>query len=169
LLHRRFEFRPMEQYYSELKTAAKAIGRWEVLRPKVIDWLEKKQNYTVLIQCYLHDQEWDAAWEVLEKQKKSKQNMWAMWGFQPLDFEVAKRSQKARPEKAIAIFTKYIRSEIGLRERKHYASAAELLATVRDLYKEIGDKESGDKLIASIRAEFPQLPALKEELKKAGL
>ncbi len=169
LLHRRFEAYPSEQGYAELKAAAEAVGRWEALRQEVIEWLRKKQNYGVLVQVYLHDQDWDAAWEALERQAKSKQSMWSMWGFAPLDLEVARRSQAARPERAIPVFVKYVRSEIGQRDRSHYAAAAEFLKTVRDLYKQIGDQAAGDKLVASIRSEFPQLRALQDELKKAGL
>jgi uncharacterized Zn finger protein len=130
--------------------------------------LEQKREYAVLTQVYLHDEEWDAAWEMLER--ASQQSSRPIWGWgSTLDLEVAQKSQHARPQRAIPVFVKYARQEIAAKNRQHYAQAAVYLTWVRDLYREINEDESWQKLIASIRAEYPKLRALQDELNQAGL
>ncbi len=86
-----------------------------------------------------------------------------------LDLDVARRSQAARPRKAIPVYIKHARWNIAQRDRQHYQVAADFLAIVRDLYRQLGDDASWKKLISDIRAEFPTLRALQDELQKAGL
>ncbi len=160
---------PSEQHYATLKEAAQALDRWETLRAEIIADLQKKGQYPVLIRVYLHDQEWDAAWEAFEKHPAPPRGSREVWDYLHLDFEIAKRSHTARPKKALPVYIKYARAEINQRSRDHYQSAAQLLSVVRNLYSQIGDETSWEDLIAGVRAEFKQLRALQDELNKAGL
>lgn len=153
---------PNEAYYAALKQAAQAVGTWEAVRPEIIRQLEHNQEFEVLTRVYLHDQEWDAAWDTLERVRRSVQWM-------PLDFEVAQRSRQARPQKAIPIYVAYARREIDRRTRGNYAQAAAYLSIVRDLYRQLGDEKSWQELIRGIREEFRRLPALQDELNQAQL
>ena len=58
---------------------------------------------------------------------------------------------------------------IGQTRRKHYAVAADYLSTVRDLYRQIDEGKTWQTLIKDMRSEFKNLPALQDELRKAGL
>lgn len=154
---------PNEAYYAALKQAAQAVGAWEAVRPEIIRQLEHSEEFEVLVRAYLHDQEWDAAWDTLERvPRRSLQGV-------PLDFEVAKRSRQARPQKAIPIYVAYARREIDRRNRGSYAQAAVYLSVVRDLYRQLGDEKSWQELIRGIREEFRRLPALQDELNQARL
>jgi uncharacterized Zn finger protein len=160
---------PSERHYAGLKESAQGLGRWETLRPEIIGWLREKQHYPILIRVYLHDQEWDAAWETFEKHSTPPRGSQEIWAYHHLDFEIAKRSHTARPKKAIPVYIKYTRAEINQRSRDHYNTAAQLLDVVRKLYRLTGDESAWKELIAGIRAEFKQLRALQDELNKAGL
>lgn len=82
---------------------------------------------------------------------------------------MAEKSRHVRPALTIPGYIKYAQAEIGIRNRKHYARAAQLLNEVRKLYHQIDDAEGWTQFIADLRAEFKQLPALQDELKKARL
>ena len=154
---------PNETYYAALKQAAQAVGTWEAVRPEIIRQLERSEKFEALTRVYLHDQEWDAAWDTLERIPR-RSTQWTS-----LDFEVAQRSRQARPQKAIPIYVAYARREIDQRTRGNYAQAALYLCIVRDLYHQLGDEKSWQELIRGIREEFRRLPALQDELNKAKL
>lgn len=160
---------PAEHNYALLKEAAQKTGQWETLRAEVLAWLQSQKQLATLIKVYLHDEEWDAAWDALDKYNKAPKNMPDLWMYSRLDLEVAKRSGKARPQKAIPIYIQSIRQEIAQRDRVHYQAAADLLLTVRALYQQIKDMAAWQTLISGIRTEFPKLRALQDELNKAGL
>ena len=158
---------PCEPYYAALKQAAEAVGSWETVRPEIIRQLERGEHFEALTRVYLHDQEWDAAWDTLARIPQPPPRGWMPPA--RLDFEVAERSRHARPRKAIPVYVDHARYEIGRRNREHYAQAAAYLTIVRDLYLQLGDEDAWLGLIGEIREEFRRLPALQDELNKAGL
>lgn len=158
---------PNEAYYAVLKQAAQAIGTWESVRPEIIRQLEVREEFEVLTRVYLHDQEWDMAWDTLARQPQRSPKGWMNWS--RLDIEVAERSRHARPQKAIPVYVDYARRAIGGRNRNHYAQAARYLTVVGELYRQLGDEDAWRGLIGGIRGEFRQLPALQDELNKAKL
>jgi uncharacterized Zn finger protein len=115
---------------------------------------------------YLHDQEWDAAWDTLARMPPRSARG---WNWSRLDFEVAERSRDARPQKAIPVYIAYARREINARDRNHYAQAVRYLAVVRDLYRQIDDEQAWRGVINGICEEFRRLPALQDELNKANV
>lgn len=158
---------PSEPYYAALKQAAEAVGAWESVRLEIIRQLEANEDFAVLTRVYLHDQEWDAAWDTLARKPKHSQKGWISRS--RLDFEVAERSRHARPRKAIPVYMDYAQREIARRNRGSYAQAAIYLTVVRDLYRQLGEEEAWDAVISGIRDEFRRLPALQDELNKAKL
>ncbi len=156
---------PSEPYYAALKQAAEVVGTWESVRPEIIRQLDHSEQFEILTRVYLHDQEWDAAWDTLARIPRSPHK----WKWSRLDFEVAERSRHIRPRKAIPVYMDYARREINARDRNHYAQAARYLAVVRDLYRQIDDEETWRGVISRIREEFRRLPALQDELNKANL
>jgi uncharacterized Zn finger protein len=156
---------PHVHAYVELKATAQALGQWEALRPQIIEDLRNQGNFAVLTRVYLKDEEWELAWKTLQKAQRER-----IPGFgRPLDLEVAEASRRAMPERAIPVFIKYARQSINHRGRDNYRAAASLLAGVLEMYDRLDEIEKWETLIADIRAEFKTLPALQDELNKAGL
>lgn len=166
---RRMKAQPSESHYASLKKASLAVGNWESVRTELIRQLQKDQQYDVLTLIYLHDEEWDQAWETLAKvPEPSGFHASLGWGVK-LDLQVAERSRMVRPAKALPVYLKYVRKSIDERNRDSYRKAAEYLAIARELYLKLDDSASWSALIQEIRTEFKRLPALQDELDKAGL
>jgi uncharacterized Zn finger protein len=156
---------PSAAEYAQLKSTAQALGQWDTLRPQILKDLARQERYDVLTLAYLRDEEWDLAWDALPKIKRTPHE----WYEPRIEFEVAEASRHARPERAIPVYIKYARKEISQRSRDHYAAAANMLATVQQLYDQVDEIERWETLIADIRMEFRTLRALQEELTKVGL
>ena len=149
--------------YGELKATAQSLGQWDELRPQIIRDLETGQNFDVLTRVYLHDGEWQLAWDTLPKVKRDN-----TYG-RSLELEVADAARHATPERAIPVFVNYARQYIDSRGRDNYQRAASLLTKVQQAYDHLDEIETWQTLIAELREEHKRLPALKDELKKAGL
>ncbi|MBN1313368.1 MAG: SWIM zinc finger family protein [Anaerolineae bacterium] len=160
---------PSLPYYIELETEAKALKQWSDLRPPLIEALKAAKQDNLLVHIYLHDQEWDRAWEIVDNLAASERKVGSFHYHSRLDLEVAEASRSARPRKAIPVYIKYAQKGIAGRSRQTYAEAARYLAVVKQLYEKIGDMSAWNSLIAGIREEFKRLPALQDELRKAGL
>jgi uncharacterized Zn finger protein len=167
---RRMQAEPSEKHYAELKAAALPLGNWDRVRTDLIRQLEKMGRYDVLTTIYLHDEEWDEAWAAL-KQVKSPSGYYYRWmsGYASLDLEVASRSRFARPALALPVYIEHARQSIDRRNRDSYREAAEYLSIARELYLKLNDSASWLALIREIREVFKRLPALQDELNKAGL
>ena len=169
----RWQFNRMRQdphidHYKSLSAVSESPDLWRAIRPQVISELKQKEDYETLTLVYLHDEDWDLAWETLAKVSAPQIHHPSaiLYG---LEFTVAEASREAKPALAIPIYVKYARAEIALRNRKHYERAADLLREVRKMYRQMKDSASWQTLIADFRKEFARLPALQDELKKASL
>lgn len=166
-LHRLWmQEKPHENVYVELKQAAEAVGKWDSVRPAVIEDLERSKQFDVLTRIYLHDEDWNAAWRTVAR---VPDNDSAWWLGETLKLLVADRSRHALPERAIPVYVDAARRLIDQRTRSDYAQAAQYLEIVHELYDQLDDEELWLDLIEGIREEFRRLPALQDELNKAGL
>jgi uncharacterized Zn finger protein len=86
-----------------------------------------------------------------------------------LRVRVARAAEATRPAEAIGLYLKEVDALIAAQGRERYATAAEYLARVRDLYVRQGQQAEWQRLIASLREQHKRLRALKDELSKAGL
>lgn len=162
----RMNERPDIRYYVELKATAQALGNWDIMRPDLLKKLERGNHYDILIYACLHEQDWDGAWAILPKIESKPPNRY-QW--MALDFEIAKQSYIARPEKALPVYQKYVRIHISERNRQSYAEATALLKTVREIFKQLDDSVGWQQYINELRTEFRKLSAFQDELSKAKL
>ena len=159
---------PNIENYIELRAAADSDKDWPTVRASVIRELEQDEACDVLALIHLHDEEWDLAWDFLEKAWQLP-DRFSPYMLNSLAFSVAEASGHARPANAIPVYVHHARGRIGGKSRKAYAGAAELLQEVRWMYQQRGDIPGWEALIAGFRAEFARMPALQDELNKAGL
>ncbi|MCY3832091.1 MAG: hypothetical protein OXG85_03680 [Chloroflexi bacterium] len=159
---------PHIDHYDSLSAVSESLDLWRVIRPQVISELKEKADYEMLALVYLHNEDWDLAWETLAKVSVPQGHHPSAFSYR-LDFTVAEASREAKPALAIPIYVKYARAEIGRRNRKCYAAAAELLGETREMYRQMNDTASWQTLIDDLREEFARLPALQDELDKANL
>jgi hypothetical protein len=150
--------------YQKLKALAEPMDRWPEVREGLLARLAEQGQYSLLIEIYLQENEVEAALAALERSSQDR------YGVGPeMASRVAQAVEAGYPDKAIDIYLKWARWLISGRSRGSYAQAAQLLGRVRAIYERFGRPESWQALIKSIRNEHRKLPALQDELKRAGL
>jgi uncharacterized Zn finger protein len=164
----RWQPAPSMQLYETLEKLAQKLGQWESLRPHLLTELEKSPAHTALLaDIYLHAKEWDAAWAVAEN-AKSPFPAWA-GAWNNLRLHVAQASDKQRPQKAIPVYLEASERLIEQRGRGNYQIAVGYLRRARDLFSVTQRSDEWQKIIADLRQRHRNLPALQDELRKAGL
>lgn len=163
----RWKVRPELEFYEIMEKLAKKLKQWEALRPRLLTQLEQSNNRALLVDIYLHDKEWDAAWSIAEKEESPRQG-WG-WGWQGLPLKVAEASEKQRPAKAIPVYLDTAERLIEQQGRQNYANAAQYLSRARDLLKATKRSDEWELIITSLRERHRSKPALQDELRKAKL
>jgi hypothetical protein len=153
---------PNLEKYKTLHKLAKQLNRWDELRAKIITELEKKRDFDFLISIYLFEKEIGLALATLEKLPER-------WGDHSLHIEVAQAAKKQYPRESIRLFTKEAERFINYRDRGNYSQAALCLREIRDIYRQLNEIETWDKLTAEIRERFRKLPAFQDELNQLRL
>lgn len=169
LLHVRrlaMQHEPFEHNYELLKAVATRLGQWQTLRPKIINQLQSAKKFSALVAVYLSDEEWEQAWATLEQVPPDS---YYSWDRSRLMLQVAERSRKAMPRRAIPVYVQQARRLIEARGRDNYAEAAALLGSAKELYLQIDEEGTWRELIRNLKEEFRRLPAFQDELRKARL
>jgi len=91
------------------------------------------------------------------------------WGDHELHLEVAHAAKKRYPQESIRIFEQEAERFINNRNRDSYSQAALCLREIREIYRQLNDAESWQKLITDIRDRHKRLPALQDELNQLKL
>ncbi|MFN8489097.1 MAG: SWIM zinc finger family protein [Caldilineaceae bacterium] len=156
---------PSLDSYKELQKAAQAVNRWPQLQPQLMARLSKEQRHSgLLTQIYLQEGDIDRALQMVQKESGS-----LFWGASSLRLEVARAAEQKRPRAALEIYLPLVKQQINGRNRESYRNAAGYLSRIRNLYQALNEENNWRQLITKIRAEHKNLPALKDELSKAGL
>jgi hypothetical protein len=150
---------PSPQLYEEIKKTALKVNQWETVRAAVLADLRDNHLTPVLARIHLLDGEWDSAWNVIE----SKPPKYQGYGYEQIDLEVARATRTTHPRRSIPVYLNYVRTYINHRSRDSYRTATGLLVEARE------DLQAWQKQVEAIKTEFKQLPALKDEMRQAGL
>ncbi|MBK7452510.1 MAG: hypothetical protein IPJ46_01970 [Anaerolineales bacterium] len=148
--------------YEKLRTLAKQLNCWENSRSHIIRELEGKKDVDFLVRLYLLEKEVGNALTMLEKLPER-------WGDHSLHIEVAQVAKKQYPQESIRLFKKEAERFINYRDRGNYSQAALCLREIRDIYRQLNEIQSWDKLIVEIRERFRKFPALQDELNQLKL
>jgi len=157
--------------YKEIRDLARQLGRWETLRPELLDFLEKAQNNTLLIEIALNEGEIDKALELVKAEQQKRTTGYGSYYYRYYDMSirVAQAAEETRPREAIELYRQQAEGLIAQRGRQNYQAACKHLARMRTLYERLGENEIWTNYIARLREENRSLRALKEELAKVGL
>jgi uncharacterized Zn finger protein len=161
-----FHVRPSLADYKEIRKLAKKVGRWDVLRPRLLKFLQDKQHAYVLIPVYLDEGEIDRALEAVKPERPSAYGYGYGYG---MALDVAKAAEKTRPEAAREIYRRQAEGLINQRGRGAYQEACKFLKKVRDLDQRLGEGAAWARYIGQVRERHRSLRALQEELTKARL
>lgn len=153
-----FRERPSLETYKKLRAAAQQIEGWAPLRPDLIQKLEANQQWDLLIEIALEEGEVSRALELLPRQRWSR-----------LDLKVARAAETDDPQAAIQIYRRQVDRLIAHRGRENYRQAASILQRVRAIYKRLTNEPDWGAYLTELREQNRRLPALQDELDKAGL
>ena len=167
LAHVLFWQRPGVERYQELDRLAGLLGQWENVRTSILSRLTGDGRYRLLTEIYLEEGRIDGALKIVA-QIDAQRSRWG-WTASSLRMKVAQAAEADRPREAIHLYTGAVERLIAARGRGKYAEAAQYLVRVRDLYERLDERESWYTLIADLREQNRRLPALRDELNRAGL
>lgn len=149
------------------------LGTWQEERESVLHALREQGKFAALTEIAVEEGDARRALEMLkmfEAQRESDRMLYySYYSYQPLRLRVAEVAEKDYLEEAIRLYKREAEALIARRGRTYYAEAAALLTRVRHLYSRQGQEEEWQKYIARLREEHYRLPALQDELNKAGL
>ena len=180
-----FERQPTLAGYQELREVARALARWETLRPQVLRQLEAAaQAQPLLIEIALDEDDVDRAIALVRAGQRAEgaPRLYGAGGYGGYGgyanaylpssnrfLQVAERAEEARPREAIEIYRHAVDHLIAARGRPAYQQAAALLRRARALYERLGESDTWTPYVATLRDRHRSLRALKDELAKAGL
>lgn len=164
---------PSLSEYLRLRQLCEQLGTWQEERESVLHALREQGKFAALTEIAVEEGDARRALEMLkmfEAQRESDRMLYySYYSYQPLRLRVAEVAEKDYPEEAIRLYKREAEALIARRGRTYYAEAAPLLTRVRHLYSRQGQEEEWQKYIARLREEHYRLPALQDELNKAGL
>lgn len=151
--------------YNALLEAAAQLGERALVRARALERLENAGNFSLMVEIYLLENEVDLALAALERVNPD------IWGgrISLLRRQVAQAVEIPRPHEAIRQYLLLAEDLIRQRSRGSYADAARLLQQVRKLYHGLGDDERWQQILQSMRHGYRRMPALIDEMKRAGL
>jgi uncharacterized Zn finger protein len=155
-----FQAHPSFPRYLELRKFAQSLGAWDELHSKIIQQLEQSKQTSLLIDIAVEEGEGDRAWQLLRSDPRSQ--------FTRAEV-VAKAIEATHPQDAIALYNQLANRFIEQRQRGAYQSAASYLKRVKALHEATQTQEDWRSTIQEIRTKYARLPALQDELNRAGL
>lgn len=158
--------RPALERYQELRTVARPTGQWDRLRQAVLARLMDEKHALLLIEITLDEGDVDGALETLEGMRGTPRWRWVS---ERRIASVARAAEEKRPREATRLHIEIALRLIARRGRGNYAVAAKHLERVRGLCWHLDDGAAWQTFIAGLREAHRRLPALQDELDKAGL
>ena len=162
LARRLLERRPHLAGYQEVRELSRALGVWEESWQQWLDRWTAAGEYGLLTEVYLEEGETDLALKSVNRGGPR---------FLHVDqlIRVAQAASETHPQAALDIYRQQAESLIEARGRDNYRQACAYLARARDIYRQMSRESVWTGFIAGLRERHRRLPALKEELNKAGL
>jgi uncharacterized Zn finger protein len=151
-------------YVTTFQAALERQGLWEHARPAFEAHLEAIERFDVLVNMGLRAKDVELTLRWVDRLTDGSPHYQAS----SLRMAVARAAAKDHAHEALVLYAEEAEVLIAGRNRKKYQEAAEILMTMRDIYKRIEQPEAFDQYIAALRAEYQRLAALQQELDSAG-
>ena len=152
---------PSFETYKALREVAQQLDQWHKTRLELLAALEAKEAWQVLLEVALDEGEVKWAVDLLPYLKG--------WHSRDYGLRVARAAEEEFPQVALEIYGRRVEQYIDERNRNSYREAAQLLMRMRTIYKAQGQMAVWQEQIAALRKEYKRLPALQDEIMKAGL
>ena len=161
LAEQMFRLQPSFDSFLQLRQAARAVGRWDPLREELVAHLETTGQWALLAKIFLEEKELARALALVQTHPAERLETW--------ELEIAQAAERIYPAEALEIYQRRVERLVAQRSRHCYSEACRLLRKIRTLMKRCGIGKDWPTYLADFRARYQGLPALQEELTKAGL
>jgi hypothetical protein len=155
---------PTTVTFKSLREVSRKAGNWDETRADVLAELEREGKIGELIEIALDEKDVARALALLPLVKEG-----SGWFYRDYKWEVARAAEKSHPREAIALYQQVAERTIGHRTREQYRQAADELKRVKKLYDRIGAQAEWEAYAQKLRAQYANLPALLDELRRARL
>ncbi|HRV71643.1 MAG TPA: SWIM zinc finger family protein [Thermovirgaceae bacterium] len=152
---------PSLEMFSVLQKLGKTMKVWQEVRAEALDYLETIKRFGVLIDIALYEGDIQTALDLLPRLPRAS--------CPDPRLDVAQAAEKTLPLEAIRLYKDLAEKAIALRHRESYGMAARYLVCVKKLYEKLDRIGEWREDLASLKNRYTRLPALQNELKKAGL
>lgn len=163
-----FTSRPSADRYARALQLASTLGIEENVRSALMDEVEQENDVRTLTRMHLHDGHVQAAFETLNRLLKTRRGSYHV-SPEPLIEDVAEAAAETHPHISITLKKNIIERAIRRRGRPNYKYAAQELVQLRDYHRKNGKSDDWVSYIYELRQRHNNLPALKDELKKANV
>ncbi|MDH7597823.1 MAG: SWIM zinc finger family protein [Methanothrix sp.] len=163
---RLFLVQPTFSRYQDVRDIALKLGAWEHLRAQLLDPLISSGRDDLLLRIYLDDGEMERAIE--SAKMLLGRHALKTWDADLIE-NVARAAEDERMGAALEIYRGLAEKLISMRGRDNYQRACVNLIRMRDLCQRSGKSEEWDGYILDLRERNRRLPALREEMERAGL
>jgi uncharacterized Zn finger protein len=147
-----------------LREVSRKSRQWDAVRADALAELESKGEFGALIEIALSEKDVARALELLPRA-----DIRSGWDGHDYRWDVARAAEKDHPRAAIILYQELAVRDIGHRSRESYRYATEHLRRAKKLAERIGERKQWDEYLAALRARYPTLRALHDELQKARL
>ncbi len=154
---------PTTVTFKSLREVGRKAGNWDEVRAEALAELERQGKIGALIEIALDEKDVERALALLPRVKDTG------WFYHDYKSDVAQAAEKSHPREAIALYQQIAEQTIGRRTREHYRQAANELKRVKKLYDRLNAQAEWEAYAQKLRAQYANLPALQDELRKARL
>ena len=152
---------PSVEQFKALQAVCRKTKNWPEARTEVLAGLERIKRFDALVEIALDEGDVARALKWLPRATG--------WDATHLRMKVAEAAEKDLPHEAVKLYLERVEQEIAGRSRGSYNTAAGYLKRARPLFIKLHDRAAWVEYIKSLRESHKNLPALQDELRKAGL
>jgi uncharacterized Zn finger protein len=152
---------PSVEQFKALQAVCRKTKNWPEVRAEGLAEMERARQFDALVEIALHEGDVARSLELLPQVTG--------WGATHLRMKVAEAAEKELPHEAVRLYLEKIEQEIAGRSRGSYSVAASTLKKVEPLFIKLHDQTAWTDYIKFLRESHKNLPALQDELRKAGL
>jgi uncharacterized Zn finger protein len=139
--------------YQRIQQLAEPIGSWPKVRSRLLKQLTAKQQWQLLLEIAIHEQDGNQALKLLKNLPTHQQPK----------FKLA-IAQVSEPTVAIAIYEELVHTTIQRKHRSAYQESIQYLQSIQKLQKLPKTAKDWKQYIQRIRDQYPTLKALHSEL-----
>lgn len=164
-----FRLSPEFATYQDMQESAQTQNQWEPVRREALAFLEREQQYPLLVEIYLDEKDLKQAIQAFNHIPSRVEGEERDLGREILALRLAAAARHKHPQFAIRIYQEIIQNLIEERNREGYRRACHYMNLVYTIYRDTHNLKGWENYLRQIIQMYNRLKALKDEMRQAGL